>query len=140
MAGYIDVYRTETFEGCINIASERLRWLLQYLTECQKTSSILKADESFDPWKDMVHSNYLTLVHYSDVTVAEVARLLLEGADPSHPFWSDGTRFFDPSYGPNKGLDAETEVKACRTWAQKAFREVAALIQKRLEMNSRANP
>ncbi len=133
MAGYVDVYRTETFEGCINIASDRLQWMLAYLTECAKTSAVLQAQEGFDLCKDMVHSNYCTLVHYSDATVAEIGRLLIEGADPAHPFWVDGSRFFDPNYGPNQGLDPATEIKANQEWTQQAFRDVAALIERRLE-------
>ena len=138
MAGIIEVYRTEGWEGCINISSERLRWMLAYLTQCQAASSVLQADASFDPWKDMLASNYCTLVDYSDATVAEIARLLIEGTEPSHPFWSDGKRFFDPNYGSNKELDPEAEIKLRQIWTQNAFREVAALIQQRLSLTKAA--
>ena len=138
MAGYVDVYRTDAdgFEGCINIASERLRWMLQYLTMCLETSATLQADATLDVSESagLLHK-YLDLIRYSDETVAEIGRLLVEGAAPSHPFWSNGERFFDPNYGPDEGLDPKTAVEGRQTWTQKAFLDVAALIQKRLERN-----
>ena len=132
MAGIIRVYETGTWEGCIDIASERLRWMLQYLTQCQQTSAILQADATFDPWKDMGASNYCTLVDYSDATVAEIARLLIEGSDPSHTFWSDDEKFIEFFYSPDKRQDSKTQIAAIKGWIQKAFQEVATLIQQRL--------
>jgi len=134
MAGYVDVYRSDGFEGCINIASERLRWLLQYLTECQKTSVVLQADTTLDVSEHagMLHK-YLSLIHYSDATVAEIARLLIEGADPAHLCWVDASSFFvDPNPNPNWKVDLRPKCQADREWMQRAFRDVAALIEQRL--------
>ena len=96
MAGIIKVYHTSNWEGKISIGPDRFWRLVDYLKQCVSESSVLHSDPTFDPYRDTLAMKHLNLTLYSNAIAAEVARLLVEGSAPSHPFWLRWTPKFVP--------------------------------------------
>lgn len=137
MAGYVNVYKGKGFEGCVDLGSERVRWLVRYLEECQTQSPILSAEAGLDFRKDFGPSHYLTLAAYSNAVVAEVGRLLIIGAEPGHPFWTEHHQdLIDFFFWKEKDRVPEKDLNNTKAWIQKGFREVAAMIHERLELST----
>ena len=142
MAGTV-IVDDDVKEGTVNIRSSDVDTFFNFLKECKLSSSILKAEEGFQPELDqngvLGATNCIIIDQLSDAALAEIHRLLLESLQPNHVFWEEPSNYSDYSNPFFKerlikmGIDVNIKLNEIKTRHQAAFRSVADAIQRRLE-------
>ncbi|MCX6857581.1 MAG: hypothetical protein NTV80_22070 [Verrucomicrobia bacterium] len=145
MAGLIEIYNDGT--AATNsiprvryyLSGGSLRILVQYFQYYMASSAILMRDEHFKRILEAApFVDWLPLDQSTDETVAEVARLLSDVLDPTHPYWTkeclEHAETLDAfrEECAKTGRDADAEIYKSLEGERKSYREIIALIHERL--------